>query len=281
MEQLEGRVGVITGAASGIGAAMARRFSRAGMKLVLADIEPEPLKKVADELRASGTEVEAVPTDVSVGAQVDALAEAAEAAFGKVHLLCNNAGVGSGGLIAQLGEDDWSWVLGVNLWGVIHGLRAFLPRMMAHGEPAHVVNTASVAGLMAAPFMGPYNASKFAVVAISETLYHEMGLTGSKVGVSVLCPGWVNTRIHESSRNRPGGGPSGLEGGGMLAAVLASGLPPEKVAEEVHSAVVENRLYILTHPEMTAGIETRMKAIVAGQNPQVGLGELLANRQEQ
>jgi short-subunit dehydrogenase len=149
--------------------------------------------------------------------------------------------------------------------------------MLAHGEPAHVVNTASVAGLMAGPFMGPYNASKFAVVAISETLYNEMGLSGAKVGVSVLCPGWVNTRIHESARNRPGGPREGVEGSGLLAGIIASGLAPDKVAEAVHSAVLENRFYILTHPDMNAGIESRMKAILSCDNPQVRMGELFAN----
>ena len=279
MDQLTGRTAVITGAASGIGAALARRFSRAGMKLVLADIEPGPLEAVAGELSERGTDVLTVVCDVSKGADVDHLAEAAVDRFERVHLLCNNAGVGAGGMVAQMTEDDWAWVLGVNLWGVIHGLRAFLPGMLAHGEPAHVVNTASVAGLVATPFMGAYNASKFAVVAISETLYHEMGLSGGTVGVSVLCPGWVNTRIHEASRNRPGAAAGGTDaaadGAGLLAGVLASGMAPEEVADQVHDAVVANRFYVLTHPEMTPGIERRMKAIVEGTNPEVSLGELL------
>ena len=275
MDQLSGGTAVITGAASGIGAAMARRFGRAGMKLVLADIEPGPLDEVAAELAGSGVEVAAFTCDVSKGADVDRLAEAAVDRFGAIHLLCNNAGVGAGGLIAQMSEDDWSWVLGVNLWGVIHGLRAFLPGMLAHGEPAHVVNTASVAGMVATPFMGAYNASKFAVVAISETLFQEMGLSGGSVGVSVLCPGWVNTRIHEASRNRPGAPSGAADGTGLLAGVLAAGMAPDQVAEAVHDAVVNNRFYILTHPEMTPGIERRMKAIIEGSNPDVSLGELL------
>jgi len=275
MDQLTGRTAVITGAASGIGAALARRFASEGMKLVLADIEAGPLDVVAGELSGRGVEVATVVCDVSKGADVDHLAEVAVERFERVHLLCNNAGVGAGGMVAQMTEDDWAWVLGVNLCGVIHGLRAFLPGMLAHGEPAHVVNTASVAGLVATPFMGAYNASKFAVVAISETLYHEMGLSGGTVGVSVLCPGWVNTRIHEASRNRPGVAPGATDGASMLAGVLASGMAPERVAEEVHDAVVTNRFYVLTHPEMTPGIERRMKAIVEGANPEVSLGELL------
>ena len=275
MDQLTGRTAVITGAASGIGAALARRFGAAGMNLVLADIEPGPLGEVASELSGGGTEVATVVCDVSKGAEVDQLAAAAVERFERVHLLCNNAGVGAGGMVAQMTEDDWAWVLGVNLWGVIHGLRAFLPGMLAHGQPAHVVNTASVAGLIATPFMGAYNASKFAVVAISETLYQEMGLSGSSVGVSVLCPGWVNTRIHEASRNRPGAAPGPADGAGLLAGMLASGMAPEQVAEAVYDAVVANRFYVLTHPEMTPGVERRMKAIVEGTNPEVSLGELL------
>jgi NAD(P)-dependent dehydrogenase (short-subunit alcohol dehydrogenase family) len=275
MDQLNGRTAVITGAASGIGAALAGRFGSAGMNLVLADIEPGPLEEVAVQLSDRGVEVATVVCDVSKGPDVDHLAAAAVGRFERVHLLCNNAGVGAGGMVAQMSEDDWAWVLGVNLWGVIHGLRAFLPGMLAHGEPAHVVNTASVAGLVATPFMGAYNASKFAVVAISETLYHEMGLAGGSVGVSVLCPGWVNTRIHEASRNRPGGSTGAPEGASLLAGVLASGLAPERVADEVHDAVLANRFYVLTHPEMTSGIERRMKAIVGGTNPEVSLGELL------
>lgn len=275
MDQLTGRTAVITGAASGIGAALARRFAAAGMNLVLADIEPGPLDEVAGELSDQGVDLVTVVCDVSRGDDVDRLAAAAVDRFERVHLLCNNAGVGAGGMVAQMTEDDWAWVLGVNLWGVIHGLRAFLPGMLAHGEPAHVVNTASVAGLLATPFMGAYNASKFAVVAISETLYHEMGLSGGSVGVSVLCPGWVNTRIHEASRNRPGASAEASDGAGLLAGVLASGMAPERVADAVHDAVVANRFYVLTHPEMTPGVERRMKAIVEGSNPEVTLGELL------
>jgi NAD(P)-dependent dehydrogenase (short-subunit alcohol dehydrogenase family) len=267
MKTLEGGTAVVTGAASGIGAALARRWARAGMNLVLADIEPEPLEAVAAELRSSAIGVLAVPTDVSQGEQLDALARAAEAEFGPVHLLCNNAGVGGGGLISTLTAEDWEWVLGVNLWGVIHGLRAFLPGMLAHGQPAHVVNTASVAGLISTPFMGPYNASKFAVVAISETLYHEMRMTGSSVGVSVLCPGWVRTRIHQSSRNRPGA--AAPAGEGALSSVIASGLDPDVVSEAVHDAVTGERFYVLTHPEMTSAVEARMQDIVSGQNPQM------------
>jgi len=275
MELTQGQTAVVTGAASGIGLALARELVGAGLQVVLADVEEGPLRAAVAELGAGGAAVLGVPTDVSDGAQVDALARQVVDAFGPVHLLCNNAGVGGGGLIAELGEADWAWVLGVNLWGVIHGLRAFLPGMLAHGQPAHVVNTASVLGLITAPFTGPYAASKFAVEAITETLFHELAMTGSPVGVSVLCPGWVRTRIAESDRNRPAGmaprsGP--LRDG--LAEVVSHGMPPELVARAVLEAVRERRFYVLTHPEITVNIEARLQGIVSGTNPELHLAGL-------
>jgi NAD(P)-dependent dehydrogenase (short-subunit alcohol dehydrogenase family) len=191
-------------------------------------------------------------------------------------VLCNNAGVGAGGLIADLALADWQWVLGVNLWGVIHGVHAFLPRMLAGGEPGHIVNTASLAGHVSAPFMGPYSASKFAVVAISESLHHEMNLAGGAIGVSVLCPGWVNTNIHSSERNRPaalgGSGAGVLDGRAeMLKQVLADGMAPADVADLVVGAIHDGRFYVLTHPDMTPAIESRMKAILEGANPTLQL----------
>jgi len=275
MELKEGQTAVVTGAASGIGLALARELVGAGLQVVLADVEEGPLQAAVAELGAGGAAVLGVPTDVSDGAQVDALARQVGDAFGPVHLLCNNAGVGGGGLIAELSEADWAWVLGVNLWGVIHGLRAFLPGMLAHGQPAHVVNTASVLGLITAPFTGPYAASKFAVEAITETLFHELAMTGSPVGVSVLCPGWVRTRIAESDRNRPEGmaprsGP--LRDG--LAEVVSHGMPPEIVARAVLEAVRERRFYVLTHPEITVNIEARLRGIVSGANPELHLAGL-------
>jgi NAD(P)-dependent dehydrogenase (short-subunit alcohol dehydrogenase family) len=296
MDEVEGKVAVITGGASGIGAAMAERFGRAGMRLVLGDIEPAALESKGSELRDAGHEVATVVCDVSDGAQVEALRDAALEAFGSVHVVCNNAGVGGGGLISNLGTKDWEWVLGVNLWGVIHGLRVFLPLLQDQDE-GHIVNTASVAGLFAAPFMGPYSASKFAVVAISETLFHELAMAGSKVGVSVLCPAWVRTRIHESARNRPehlvdlealgaaaeaaevagtagalGGSPAdGLPGGGdvasLLESVIASGMPPEDVADRVLAAVLAREFYILTHDDSKAAVRARMEAILDEADP--------------
>ena len=271
MEGLNGRNAVVTGAASGIGRALATRFAAAGMRVVMADIEEPALMSAADELAAGGAEVLPVATDVSDGESVDALARAAEAAYGPVHLLCNNAGVGAGGLLSDLTTADWEWVLGVNLWGVIHGVRAFLPGMLAHGEAGHIVNTASLAGHVAGPFMAPYSASKFAVVALSETLYHEMTMAQAAIGVSVLCPGWVNTNIHRSERNRPevlGGGDGGDDPrAGLLAAVLESGLAPAQVAELVEGAVRDGRFYVFTHPEMMPAVAARAERILAGENP--------------
>lgn len=272
MDDLVGRTAVVTGAASGIGRALAERFAAEGMRLVLADVEERALGAAADALAANGVEVLPVVTDVADAASVEALADAAYSRFGAVHVLCNNAGVGAGGPIADLSLADWQWVLGVNLWGVVHGLHAFLPRMLAGGEPGHVVNTASLAGHVAGPFMGPYSASKFAVVAISESLYHEMTMSGGAIGVSVLCPGWVNTNIHSSERNRPpslGGGRDRVDDArtDTLKQVLASGMPPAEVASLVLQAIRDGQFYVLTHPDMTPAVEKRMKAIVEGANP--------------
>jgi NAD(P)-dependent dehydrogenase (short-subunit alcohol dehydrogenase family) len=265
MDDLEGKVAVVTGAASGIGRALADRWAESGMKVVLADVEQEPLDAARDELDAAGADVLAVRTDVSDGDQVDALAAATIEHFGAVHLVCNNAGVGGGGLSWEASREDWDWVLGVNLWGVVHGIRAFVPHLVAQDE-GHVVNTASIAGFAYGPFMGPYNASKAAVVAISETLKAELALQGSKVGVSVLCPGWVNTRIHESDRNRPGGPESGgllAEGREVMAQVLANGKQPDEVAHLVAAAVREGTTHIFTGDEWIGLARGRMETVLA------------------
>lgn len=278
MDSLEGRCAVVTGAASGIGKAMAERFVDDGMKVVLADVEQEPLAVVEKELRERGGEVASVRADVSDVEQVQQIAAVAAEAFGNVHVLCNNAGVGAGGPMSELKTEDWAWVLGVNLWGVIHGITTFLPGMLAHGEPAHVVNTASVAGLLTTPMMGPYNASKFAVVAISETLHHEMRMANTNVDVSVLCPGWVNTKIHQSSRNRPadlgGGGDPASEPLSLISQIIESGLSPADVAIAVRDAIRNERFWITTHPEMLAGVEARMQSILSNTNPALNIGGL-------
>ena len=192
MKDLQGKVAVITGGASGIGRAVADRAAGEGMKIVLGDIEEGPLKEAVDELTGRGAEALGVVTDVSDAASVRALRDRTLDRFGAVHLVHNNAGIGLGGPIWEVSEEDWRWILGVNLWGVIHGVATFVPLLIAQGE-GHIVNTASIAGLTAAPFLGPYNASKHAVVAISETLFKDLQAMGAPVGVSVLCPGFVQT----------------------------------------------------------------------------------------
>lgn len=274
MRELTKRVAVVTGAASGIGLAMAQRFAREQMSVVMADIESGPLEAAADLVRGQGVEVLASVVDVSSAAAVEALAAESYARFGAVHVLCNNAGVGGGGAQATLSVAEWNWVLGVNLHGVVHGIASFLPRMVASGEEGHIVNTASMAGHLAAAGMGPYNASKYAVVGLSESLFHE--LAGSPVGVSVLCPGWVNTRIAESSRNRPSdvperaARPDDAARAEFIAAVLAAGLAPSEIADLVHDAIVADRFWIFSHPEMLAGVRQRADEILSGGNPGSG-----------
>jgi NAD(P)-dependent dehydrogenase (short-subunit alcohol dehydrogenase family) len=274
VQDLKGKVAVVTGAASGIGNAVATRLAGEGMKVVLADIEEGPLADAEKVLADTGATVLAVPTDVTKGDQMDALAEKTYATFGTAHVVHNNAGVATGGPMWTLTEADWQWVLGVNLWGVIHGVRAFVPRLVEQGE-GHVVNTASMAGLTSAPMMGPYNVSKHGVVTLSETLAAELALHGSPVKVSVLCPGWVNTRINEADRNRPAElqPPHGADttmmdmGRQLLDGLLKSGLQPSEVASRVLDAIREERFYILTHPEMTPMIQQRMEDILQGRNP--------------
>ena len=277
MKELKGKVAVVTGAASGIGRAMAGRFAAEGMKVVLADLEEDALKRTERELKAAGAAVTAKRTDVSRSEDVEALARFTVDTFGAVHVLCNNAGVGVGGVTWQNTLKDWEWVLGVNLWGVIHGIRAFVPVMLEQGDECHVVNTASGSGLHTRPWLAMYCASKHAVVALSESLYHELALTGSKVKVSVLCPAVVNTRIGESERNRPVDArneeAAGVPSQQMqvmeqaFRALLAKGLPAEEVAEHVVEAVREERFYILTHEETKGRVRLRMEDILDARNP--------------
>jgi NAD(P)-dependent dehydrogenase (short-subunit alcohol dehydrogenase family) len=276
MQEVTGRVAVVTGAASGIGLALARRFGAAGMKVVLADIEPDPLDDAVAKLVADGVEAVGCVTDVSKAEQVDALRDATLDAFGAAHVICNNAGVGSGGAMHEVPLADWEWVLGVNLWGVIHGIRAFTPLFLAQDE-GHIVNTSSLAGLTSPPFMGPYNVSKHGVVTISETMFAELAMRGSAVGVSVLCPGWVNTRINEAARNRPDGAPGAdpnpvqpSEAGAIrdvLENMVRTGLDPADVADMVLDAILQERLYILTHPALSEVVLQRTERIVTGVNP--------------
>jgi NAD(P)-dependent dehydrogenase (short-subunit alcohol dehydrogenase family) len=280
MVELRGKVAVVTGAASGIGRALASRFAAEGMAVVLADVEGPALEAAAAELGAQGARAIAVPTDVSSAEQVDALARRAIAELGAVHVVCNNAGVALSGPLWEASLDDWRWVLGVNLWGVIHGVRTFVPILLEQGGFGHVVNTASMSGLVCLPQMGVYNSSKHAVVAISETLHHELAERGSEIGVSVLCPGYVATRIIDSARNRPGRDASPAAAAPIAtaaeteerraatrAALQAIGRKPEQVADQVLAAIRERRFYVLTHPERKDGIRIRMDAILAETDP--------------
>jgi NAD(P)-dependent dehydrogenase (short-subunit alcohol dehydrogenase family) len=274
VQELEGRVAVVTGGASGIGLGLARRFAAEGMRVVIGDVEEPALETAVTELREGGADAIGVPTDVTDPEQVEALALAAERKFGAIHLACNNAGVGAGGLSWEAPLETWQWVIGVNLWGVIHGIRSFVPRIIEQ-DAGHVVNTASVAGLVAAPFMGPYNASKHAVVAVSETLHHELALMAPHVKVSVLCPAWVNTRINESERNRPahlaverGEQESVMQA--ALAGFLANGLDPATVAGRVCDAIRSDRFWILTHDDEDAWMDAvrhRALSVTEGINP--------------
>lgn len=278
MQDLTGKVAVVTGGASGIGRAMAEQFAREGMKLVLSDIEEAALESTAAALRGAGAEVKAVRTDVSVAAEVESLAQKAYAEFGAVHVLCNNAGVApEGAPVWMRSLDTWNWVLGVNLYGVIHGIQSFVPRMLAGGQEGHVVNTASLAGLTAGSMIGPYFVSKHAVVALSETLYLDLKLVNAKLGVSVLCPAFVKTRIGESARNRPGSarsdGFASTEFHEMVRGLIESGIPAETVADHVTQAIRDGEFWILTHPESKPGVTERAKGIVEGRNP-AGTGEI-------
>ncbi|MCX4146140.1 SDR family oxidoreductase [Paraburkholderia madseniana] len=281
MFEFEGKVAVITGAASGFGRAFAEKGASLGMKLVLADVNPEALAQTVDALRAGGAEAIGVPTDVSDAAQVEALAQAALDAFGKVHLLFNNAGVGSGGFLWESTANDWAWVFNVNVMGVAHGVRAFTPIMLRQNEPAHIVNTASVAGLLSPPAMGIYNASKHAVVSLTETLYHDLQLAqaghteGGAVGCSLLCPAFVPTGIADAERARPADlrndsrpTRSQIAAGKQLQRAVQSGkLTAADVADITFEAIAARRFYIVTHPGIMATVKLRHEDIEQLRNP--------------
>lgn len=280
MDDFSGKTAVITGAASGIGLELAKQFGAAGMNLVLADVERPALDRAETELSEAGYPVLAREIDVREHDQIIDLHRAARDRFGNIHVLCNNAGVGAGGPVADPDNlEAWRWTIDINLWGVIYGCKVFLPAMIEHGEQCHIVNTASMAGLGSAPMMGPYNISKYGVVALSETLSKEMQMMQTAVGVSVLCPAFVATGIATSDRNMPDDVratlPERPASSGMqtqIEAMVAGGISTEVVSEHVLDAVRNDRFWILTHDEAKAGVTTRADDIVNGVNPSMRAG---------
>jgi NAD(P)-dependent dehydrogenase (short-subunit alcohol dehydrogenase family) len=281
MEQFSGKVAVITGAGSGFGREFARIGAKLGMRLVLADVQQDALDATLAELESSGAQAIARRVDVAKGEEVDALAQAALSTYGVVNLVFNNAGVGgNGGLIWENSERDWAWLLGVNLWGVIHGVRAFTPAMLEAAKRdssyrGHIVNTASMAGLLNPPMMGPYNVSKHAVVSLSESLYHDLSLVTQQIGCSVLCPYFVPTGIAQAQRNRP----AELANEGPLThsqqvaraisekAVSSGKVSAAEVAQRVFDAIRRDAFYIYSHPHALGGVKTRAEDIVSARNP--------------
>lgn len=279
LKTLQGKTAVITGAGSGFGLEVARIGARAGMNLVPVDVQQDALDAARRELEAAGAQVLAQRVDVSNAEAMEALASAVQQRFGAPHFVFNNAGVGSGGLVWENTLADWNWVLGVNLWGVIHGVRLFTPMMLAAAEadPAyqgHIVNTASMAGLLTAPNMGIYNVSKHAVVALTETLYQDLRLVSDQVSASVLCPYFVPTGIAHSERNRPQDMTdekltrSQMVGRAMSEKAVSSGkVTAAEVAQRVFDAMADDRFYIYSHPGALGNVQTRMEAIVGQHNP--------------
>jgi NAD(P)-dependent dehydrogenase (short-subunit alcohol dehydrogenase family) len=273
MRDLAGKTAFVTGGAAGIGLALGRAFAQNGMKVMLADIETETLQAAVKSLQAIGPDISGTVCDVADPASVERAAKTTFDAFGNVHIVCNNAGVAAGGGIDLISLDNWRWVLDVNLMGVLHGVRTFLPHIRAHGEGGHIVNTASMAGMNSGLGFSPYVASKFAVVGMSEGLATRLKPFG--IGVTVLCPGFVRTRIGESGRNRPERygatqTPDPASPAGLLIAQIAerlqSGLNPSDVAARVLAAIREDALYVFTDPEMRAELEDRFAAIMAAMD---------------
>ncbi len=272
MATLTDRTCVITGAAGGIGRALAQACAAAGMRVVASDIDAGALEATVTELRAGGARVIGVRTDVARADEVEALAARAYAEFGAVHLVVNNAGVAVSGKVWEHTVADWEWTLGVNLWGVIHGVRTFVPRMIAGGEPGHVVNVASMAGLTVNPLMGIYTVSKHAVVALTETLHHDLRMFAPALRASVVCPGWVATDITHSDRNRPAHlaeTKQSLQLAKAIEQLTASGLPPAEVADQILAAVREARFWVFTHPTFLGATKHRADEILAGRDPTV------------
>jgi NAD(P)-dependent dehydrogenase (short-subunit alcohol dehydrogenase family) len=277
MQNFQGRTAVLTGAASGFGLELARLAAREGMQVVMADVQQDALELAAEEIRGLGAQVLARKVDVSRAADVEALAAATFETFGTPHLVFNNAGVGTGGLIWEHSAQEWEWVVGVNLMGVAHGVRVFTPMMLeaARTDPGyegHIVNTASMAGLVCAPNMGVYNVTKHAVVALSETLYQDLRLVTDQIRASVLCPYFVPTGIHRSHLHRPFDAgpptPSQMIAQAMSEKAVTSGrITAAEVAAKVLDAVREGRFYIYSHPNALGMVHKRLEDVVQGRNP--------------
>jgi len=279
IDNFKGKTAVLTGAGSGFGLECARIGAKLGMNMVLVDVQHDALDKAEAEMKAQGAPVLARKVDVSSAEQMQALADAVKARFGAPHFVFNNAGVGSGGLVWENTVADWQWVLGVNLWGVIHGVRLFTPMMLdaAKADPSyqgHIVNTASMAGLLTPPNMGVYNVTKHAVVSLTETLYQDLHLVSDQIGASVLCPYFVATGISKSERNRPAAmanekpTKSQLIGQAMTDKAVGSGkVSAADVAQKVFDAVTADQFYIYSHPHALGNVQSRMEAIVMGKNP--------------
>lgn len=278
MQEFQNKVAVVTGAAGGIGRAIAERCVQEGMKVVLADIQEVALADTAVALQHKGGTVHCVPTDVSRADDMEKLAQETLRVFGGVHLLFNNAGVGAGGTIWESTLAEWEWVLGVNLWGVIHGLRFFVPMMMAQDTDSHIVNSASLAGLLPYHPSAPYQVTKQGIVALSEQLYYSLKQWQAPIHVSVLCPGAVRTGIMDGMEQPPAEwqsdtavpAPTGPDYAAALESMrraTAMGMSPRLVAEHVFSAIREERFYILTHPEFNTAVHARMQSVLLGQNP--------------
>lgn len=284
MKEFAGKVAVITGAASGIGRAIAEKCIRLGIRVVLADVDEASLRVAETELKAMGGDVLCVKTDVSNRGDVESLARQSFAAFGAVHLLFNNAGVAAGGPPWEATWNDWEWVIGVNLWGVIHGVKVFTPLMLAQNTECHIVNTASAAGLTVGGFSAPYAVSKHAVVALSESLYLTLQKQNSRVKASVLCPGLVRTNIGNCQHHRPAElrdepvilSPEMQAGRAAFDALIAASTPPPEVADAVFEAIQKEQFYIITHPEWLEVICLRTSKLLAMENPE-NASEMIAN----
>jgi NAD(P)-dependent dehydrogenase (short-subunit alcohol dehydrogenase family) len=266
MRDFAGKTAFVTGGASGIGLAMAQAFGTAGMKVMIADIEEGALSAAVASVKETGAEARGIVCDVADRDSVQRAADETFAAFGKVHVLCNNAGVGTGGPMDGISRGDWEWVIGVNIWGPINGIQAFLPHMKAHGEAGHIVNTSSiVAWGGAAPGIGPYTATKCAIVGLTETLAAE--LDGTAIGVTVVSPGATRTRIADSARNRPKrfGAQHEVPKAALeqLAAFIRAGIDPKEVARRVMTAIRDNDLYVFTHAADREGVEERFRRVLA------------------